>query len=361
MSGERIQTNTKRRIARQSSPPQDNFESILSLQKPQFADPFYLPGTVTFIEQLRISDNTNNSEFNEEDKKAQNLFYQVLNTKEFHEEIQKLDLDARSRLSETENREEQLQIRSDVLSKISGTLVEYAAYIHIRDHLPANHFILSPQETHNIFATPYMIKETRKEPKTSPDGLIFAVFGDKIMFVAAAEYTAYSDNVHTTSQDTQNDIAMKVNLKLQQRSRKEEQINLHVNGTVPQQLLEKRSPEWRKVLGEKLNERFSVASQEFVYDPNYYTTILAMPEGQPIPFDVKPGIPVHIPIYRDMISEFSQRFITDLDEIHWYSLNEPIPMPEHEFYPAPSEATTVISLPLERYLENNSAAADDDD
>jgi hypothetical protein len=361
VSGERIQTNTDRRIVRQPSPPQDNFESALSLRKPELAAPFYLPGTVTFIEQLGISDNTNNNEFIEEEKKAQNLFYQVLNTQEFHEEIQKLDIDARSRLSKTEKREEQLQIRSDVLSKISGTLVEYAAYIHLRNHLPENHFILSPRETHSIYATTYMTKETRKEPKTEPDGLIFAAFGDKTMLVAATEYTAYSDNVYTTSQDTQNDIAIKVHSKLKQRNRKEEQINLHVNGTVPQQLLEKRSSEWRKALGGKLQERFSVpSSQELMYDPHYYTTILAMPEGQPIPFDVKPGISIPIPIYRGMISEFSQRLITDLDEIHWYSLNEPIPITEEEFYPAPSEATTVISLPLEQYLENISTAADDD-
>lgn len=361
MSGERIQANTNQKIIRQSSPPQNHLESALSFQKPQLAVPFYLPGTVTFIEQLGISDNTNNNGFIEEEKKAQNLFYQVLNTQEFHDEIQKFDTEARNRLSRIENREEQLQIRSDILSKISGTFVEYAAYIHLRDHLPANHFILSPHETHGIYATSYMTKEIRKEPKTEPDGLIFAVFGDKTMLVAATEYTAYSDNVYTTSQDTQNDIAIKVHSKLKQRNRKEEQINLHVNGTVPQQLLEKRSSEWRKALGEKLQERFSVpSSQELMYDPHYYTTILAMPEGQPIPFDVKPGISIPIPIYRGMISEFSQRLITDLDEIHWYSLNEPIPMPEREFYPAPSEATTVISLPLERYLKNNSAAADDD-
>ncbi len=349
VSGEKLQPpyHENQQVKSPRSASQINTFELPESLHPFVDQPYFFPATDTFLDQL--IDPTEYShdtiQYLNANKRAAALLHQILGTQDFQADVYDIDQQIRSNLQSTDTPEERDAIRRDASSTIAGVVVEYAAYLHIREHLPPGFQITSPHETRSIYENRYMKTAQKKETqKTTPDGLIFADYKQRKLMVSAIESTAYSDIIFATEDDTEEDIALKRAMKEKQKQRKEDQIYLHVNGTVPRQLIENRSEEWRAFLGDRLQERFG-GSSDVVYDPNNYKTILAMPTGQPMPFANGNTIPVPVPIYRGVISEFSQSLLTDLDEIHWYSLGEPIPLPEKEFYPAPGTKPTIIYFP----------------
>lgn len=183
---------------------------------------------------------------------AQRLFDELINEGGFEYCVDQLNSSIR----------EGVVPKSVAVSEFVGDLVEQLSYNRAKGELNQNEFLLTPEETRLLFTHEMLCGEVVCEEKRIPDGLIIATDGNYTRITGVTEYSAerFLGSYH-----------------------KRHQVAFFNNAQIMEMFFEKRSENWKIMLGALIHERHPQFPLKIIFDKSIYRVVyVLMNDARPL-------------------------------------------------------------------------------